>query len=56
MKNAASVKDAPATTDAHHAGRAGRRNGDSGGLAATLTFVALLALAVGLLGYMVVSG
>ncbi|MEU0374063.1 hypothetical protein ABZ070_28190 [Streptomyces sp. NPDC006283] len=56
MKNAASVTDTPATQDARNGGKTGRRDSDSGGMAATVTFVALLALALGLLGYMVVSG
>lgn len=56
MKNAASVSDAPATDDARNGGKRGRRNGDSGGMLATATFVILLAVALGLLGYMVVSG
>lgn len=56
VKNAASVSDAPATDDARNGGKRGRRNGDSGGMLATVTFVILLAVALGLLGYMVVSG
>ncbi|MFJ8075698.1 hypothetical protein ACIQ7Q_17585 [Streptomyces sp. NPDC096176] len=56
MKNAASVTDAPATQDARNGGETERRGGDSGGMAATVTFIALLALALGLLGYMVASG
>lgn len=56
MKNAASVTDTPATKDARNGAKAARRKGDSGGMVATVTFVVLLALALGLLGYMVASG
>ncbi|GGW54360.1 hypothetical protein [Streptomyces xantholiticus] len=56
MKNAASVTDTPDTKDARNGGRTGRRNDDSGGMVATVTFVVLLAVALGLLGYMVMSG
>ena len=56
MKNAASVTDTADTKDARNGGETSRRKGDSGGMVATLTFVALLAVALGLLGYMVASG
>ncbi|MGN9795614.1 hypothetical protein ACWGH4_07585 [Streptomyces sp. NPDC054847] len=52
MKNAASVTDAPATQDAR-GGRTERRSSDAGGTVATVTFIALLAIALGVLGYMV---
>jgi hypothetical protein len=56
VKNAASVTDTADTKAARNGGESGRRKGDSGGMIATLTFVVLLAVALGLLGYMVVSG
>ncbi|NWF27701.1 hypothetical protein HW130_15760 [Streptomyces sp. PKU-EA00015] len=63
MKNSAIVTDAPGTEDTQNGGlkgavaarRQGRSN-DAGGTAATVTFIALLGIAVALLGYMVVSG
>jgi hypothetical protein len=56
VKNAASVTDTADTKDARIGGKSDRRKGDSGGMVATLTFVVLLAVALGLLGYMVASG
>ncbi|WP_240139261.1 hypothetical protein [Streptomyces sp. MUM 178J] len=51
MKNLA---NAASTSNAHTTGKkSSRRSGDAGGTVATLTFIALLAVAAGLLGYMV---
>ncbi|MEU0087911.1 hypothetical protein [Streptomyces sp. NPDC006274] len=50
------MTDTADTKDARNGEKPGRRKGDSGGMIATLTFVVLLAVALGLLGYMVVSG
>jgi hypothetical protein len=63
VKNSAIVTDAPGTEDTQNGGlkgaiaarRQGRRD-DAGGTAATVTFIALLGIAVALLGYMVASG
>lgn len=53
MKNAASVTETPATEDARNEGQTERRKSDAGGTVATVTFIALLAIALGVLGYMV---
>ncbi|MBT2364912.1 hypothetical protein J7E88_06135 [Streptomyces sp. ISL-10] len=63
MKNSAIVTEAPGTDNTQNGGLSGamkaRRQGrrsDAGGTAATVTFIALLGIAVALLGYMVASG
>lgn len=51
MKNLANTAGAESTRNGER--KASRRNGDAGGTAATVTFIALIAIAVALLGYMV---
>ncbi|MFF3322290.1 hypothetical protein [Streptomyces sp. NPDC002889] len=57
MKNAAKAATAPDTQRGESAqprlAQAGRRNRDAGGTLATVTFIALIAIAISLLGYMV---
>lgn len=57
MKNAANATTASDTQLGESAqpklAPAGRRNGDAGGTLATVTFIALIAIAISLLGYMV---
>ncbi|MEU0393273.1 hypothetical protein ABZ208_10925 [Streptomyces sp. NPDC006208] len=56
MKNAANAATASDTQNGESVqSRPGgtRRNGDAGGTLATVTFIALIAIAISLLGYMV---
>ncbi|MEU1278764.1 hypothetical protein [Streptomyces sp. NPDC005805] len=51
------MTDAPDTEITQNGGARDRKQGrgDAGGAAATITFIALLAVALGLLGYMVLG-
>ncbi|TQK45514.1 hypothetical protein FBY35_7083 [Streptomyces sp. SLBN-118] len=58
MKNSANAATASDTQREESAqpglARDGRRNGDAGGTLATVTFIVLIAIAISLLGYMVI--